>query len=53
MLGDVSFDGLDQFVNISKATTSDLLFSDVSKEALALGLGSFHLTETLRRVPED
>ncbi len=34
VLSDVSFNGLDQLVDIRKATASDLLLSDVSKEAL-------------------
>ena len=34
VLRDVSFNGLDQLVDISKATASDLLLRDVSKEAL-------------------
>ena len=34
VLSDVSFNGLDQFGDISKATASDLFLRDVSKEAL-------------------
>ena len=34
VLSDVSLNGLDQLANIGKATASDLLLSDVSKEAL-------------------
>ena len=34
VLRDVSFNGLDQLVDISEATASDLLLRDVSKEAL-------------------
>lgn len=34
MLRDVSFNGLDQLVDISEAAASDLLLGDVSEEAL-------------------
>ncbi len=34
VLSDIDFNGLDQLVDIRKATASDLLLRDVSKEAL-------------------